>query len=144
MTRKTAQAAWKGSLEDGSGSITLGSGVLEGSPFSFATRFEDKKGTQPEELIGGAHAACFSMAFAHMLGENGHPPKTVQTRATVELQKKGEGFEIPRISLDCEASVPGIEDKDFQKIASEAKENCPVSKLVSSAEISLTAVLTGA
>ena len=140
MPARTADAEWKGALRDGSGSMRFGSGAFDGQ-YSFSSRFEDGKGTNPEELIAAAHAGCFSMAFAGALGRAGHEPEQVHTSAAVHLEKTDAGFTITRIELTTEATVPGIEDGEFQKIGAEAKANCPVSRLLTGAEISLKATL---
>jgi lipoyl-dependent peroxiredoxin len=139
ITRK-AQAQWNGDLKAGKGEMSLGSGAFKGA-YSFGTRFEGAPGTNPEELIGAAHAGCFSMALSAALGKAGFTPKSVRTNATVTLDKVGEGFQITRIDLDTEASIPGIDDAKFQEIAKGAKENCPVSKALASTPIHLQAVL---
>ncbi len=140
MAIRTARAQWNGGLQDGKGTMALGSGAYEG-PYSFASRFEEGKGTNPEELIGAAHAGCFSMAFAAALGKNGFAPRQVRTKATVQLMKKDEGFAITQIELDCEANVPGIDAAKFQEIAEGAKKGCPVSKALAGTEIRLKAKL---
>src|SRR5688572_30967073 len=114
MATSTAEAVWEGSLKDGKGTMKLGSGAFNGA-YSFGTRFEGAPGTNPEELIGAAHAGCFSMALSAALGKAGFTPKSVRTNATVTLDKVGEGFQITRIDLDTEASIPGIEDAKFQE-----------------------------
>jgi osmotically inducible protein OsmC len=138
MATRTANAAWKGNLKEGEGTIRFGS--FEG-PYSFQSRFEDGKGTNPEELAAAAHAGCFTMALSHGLSQAGHQPKEVRTTAKVHLEKAAAGFAIPRIELETVADVPGIDDATFQKQADEAKKNCPISKLFKGAEISLTAKL---
>lgn len=138
MKPRTATASWNGALKDGRGTVELGSGAFKG-PYSFSSRFEDGKGTQPEELVAAAHAGCFSMALAHAIGEAGKSPKNVSTTATVHLEKSGDGFAIPKIELRCEAEVPDLGDDEFQKLADEAKRTCPVSKLLQGADISLEA-----
>jgi lipoyl-dependent peroxiredoxin len=140
MTTRNASASWESDLKQGKGRITLGDDGFEMS-YSFGSRFEDASGSNPEELIGGAHAGCFSMALAHALSEAGHPPTRVDTVARVHLEKSGDGFAIPKIELDTEADVPGIDDETFQRVAEDAKENCPVSKVLSGAEITLRAKL---
>jgi osmotically inducible protein OsmC len=139
-----AEAEWKGNLREGVGRLKLGSGAFEGQ-YSFRDRFEDGKGTNPEELLGAAHAGCFSMALAASLTASGHPPVRIHTTATVHLERAEEGFAITRIELATEATVPGIEAGEFQKQAETAKVNCPVSKAVSKSlsgsAISLTARL---
>src|SRR5204863_9465378 len=140
MPTRKAEAEWTGSLKDGSGTVKLGSGAFQGS-YSFASRFESGKGTNPEELIAAAHAGCFSMALSAGLGRAGFTPKRVHTTATVRLEKVGDAFGITRIDLDCEAEVPGIDDAAFQQQANGAKENCPVSKALKAVEITLKARL---
>jgi len=139
--RRSSEAKWDGSITGGKGNIRLGSGAFEGE-YSFNSRFgDDTKATNPEELIAGAHAACFSMALTAALGRGGYEPTSVETKATVHLEKDGEGFSIPKIDLVTVAEVPNISDDDFQKIAKAAKEGCPVSKVLAAAEISLDATL---
>ncbi len=140
MVNRKAQAVWEGNLEKGRGAMVLGAGGLE-VPYSFASRFEDSSGATPEGLIGAAHAGCFSMALAHELGEAGHSPVRVATTAKVHLEKSGDGFDIPKIELDAEADVPGADDATFQRIAQAAKQGCPVSKVLSAADITLNARL---
>jgi osmotically inducible protein OsmC len=142
MPVRTAKAAWEGGLKDGQGKITLGSGAYEG-PYSFGSRFEEAGGTNPEELIGGAHAGCFSMALTAALGRAGFSPQRVATSAKVHLEKVGEGFKITRIELDNESTIPGIDDATFQEHAKKAKEGCPVSQALAGTEITLTARLAG-
>ena len=140
MPARTADARWEGSLQEGKGTMRLGGGAWEG-PYSFTSRFEEGAGTNPEELIAAAHAGCFSMALSGALGRNGHNPERVSTTANVHLTKTDEGFRITRIDLSTEADVPGIDDATFQEIAEGAKRACPVSVLVSAAEITLDARL---
>ena len=137
---RTAEAEWKGSIKDGGGTVKLGSGAFEGQ-YSFSSRFESGTGTNPEELIGAAHAGCFSMALSGALGRAGFTPERIHTRADVRLEKVGEGFGITKIHLATEATIPGIGDAAFQEIAKSAKENCPVSKALSGVEITLDAKL---
>ena len=140
MPARTATARWDGGLREGKGSVRLGSGAFEGQ-YSFGSRFEEGVGTNPEELIGAAHAGCFSMALAAGLERAGHPPTTVQTSARVHLESADGGFRISRIELDCTADVPGIDDAGFQEQAEAAKANCPVSKALAGVDIQLTARL---
>ena len=141
MALRKAEAEWTGSVREGEGRVKLGSGAFEGK-YSFATRFEEAPGTNPEELIAAAHAACFSMALSATLGRGGHNPTRVHTNATVQLGKVGEAFAITSIALECEATVPGIDDAAFQEAAKSAKENCPISKALAGVEkITLTARL---
>lgn len=142
MPSRKAEAEWKGNLKDGKGTVRTESGAVDGS-YSFVSRFETGGGTNPEELIAAAHAGCFSMALSNGLSKAGHEPSSVQTEATIHLEKVGAGFEITRIELVCNADVPGISDEEFQKEAASAKENCPVSKLLRAAEITLKATLKG-
>jgi lipoyl-dependent peroxiredoxin len=140
MPTRNAEAVWEGDLKSGKGSIALGSGAYRGA-YSFQSRFEQGAGTNPEELIAAAHAGCFSMALAHALAQAGHPPTRVHTTAKVHLQQSGGGFSIPRIDLVTEAVVPGLDGAGFRKQAEDAKKNCPVSKLLAAAEITLDAKL---
>src|SRR5207244_568898 len=133
-------ARWEGSLQDGKGSMRMAG--WEG-PYSFASRFEEGSGTNPEELIAAAHAGCFSMALSGALGRAGHPPTPVDTTASVHIEKGDAGFEIKRIDLHTEAEVPGIDEGTFQQLAGEAKVNCPVSKALAAVEITLEATLSG-
>lgn len=142
MPVRSAEARWEGDLQGGNGRMSFGSGAFEGQ-YSFTSRFEEGTGTNPEELIGAAHAGCFSMALAGALGRAGHPPTSVETTAKVHLDRAQVGFEITHIELDCRAEVPGIEEAEFLRIAGEAKQNCPVSKLLMGAEITLEAKLVG-
>lgn len=135
-----SQAVWCGSLKKGSGSMTVGANKYTGQ-YSFGSRFEDAGGTNPEELIAAAHAGCYSMALANMIGENGCEPKHVGTTATVHLAAEGGGFSITKIELMTEAQVEGMDNDAFQKLARDAKENCPVSKALAAVEISLDATL---
>src|SRR2546430_8767360 len=137
MPVRTADAQWEGSLQDGKGTMRLASGAYEGQ-YSFASRFEEGTGTNPEELIAAAHAGCFSMALSAALGRAGHNPNRVATTAKVHLEKGDEGFRIRRVELNTNATVPGIDNKAFQEIAETAKQTCPVSVLFASAQIDLT------
>ena len=143
MAVRTASAEWVGGLQDGSGKMALGSGAFEGQ-FSYKSRFEEGPGTNPEELIGAAHAGCFSMAFANTLATAGHDPQRVETTAQVHLDPGDDGPAITRIELEAEAEVPGIDEEEFQQHAQTAKENCPVSKALAGVDISLDARLRGA
>lgn len=140
MPVRQANAEWQGGLQDGQGRMKLGSGAFEG-PFSFKSRMENGTGTNPEELIGAAHAGCFSMALSLELANAGHTPKRVQTRAEVNFDKEGDGFAIKSVALHTEGDVPGISEDDFQKIAAAAKEGCPVSKALAGTDITLDAKL---
>ena len=132
MKRK-ASAIWKGGIRDGKGSISTDSGVLSDTPYSFGTRFENEKGTNPEELIGAAHAGCFSMALSLMLGEAGFTPENISTVASVTLEKIEGGFGITAVHLDVVARVPGIDQQAFQAAAEKAKKGCPVSRVLNAA-----------
>ena len=140
MPTRTAEARWEGSLQEGQGTMKMATGAYEG-PYSFQSRFEEGEGTNPEELIGAAHAGCFSMALSGALGRAGYEPESVETTARVHIDKAGEGFKITRVELDTKARVPGIDDDDFQKQAEAAKEGCPVSQALGGVEIELTAEL---
>jgi len=140
MPVRSAKAVWEGGLKDGQGKVSLGSGAFEGR-YSFGSRFEEAGGTNPEELIGAAHAGCFSMALAAGLGRAGFAPQRVATAAKVHLEKVGEGFKITRIELDNESQIPGIDDATFQDQARKAKEGCPVSQALGGVEITLNARL---
>jgi lipoyl-dependent peroxiredoxin len=140
MPTRHAQATWEGDLAKGKGHVKTDSGVVNHA-FSFGTRFENGPGTNPEELIGAAHAGCFSMAFSHMLASAGKTPTRVSTRADVTLDKVGDGFKITKILLTCEAIVPGIDDKSFQEIANKAKTGCPISQALAATPIELSATL---
>ncbi|QHM72157.1 OsmC family protein [Mixta intestinalis] len=133
---KKGQAHWEGDLKRGKGTISTESGALQQQPYGFNTRFEDKPGTNPEELIGAAHAACFSMALSMMLGQAGHTPQSIDTTADVSLDKQGEGFAITKIALDSTIKLPGIDSTAFDEIINKAKAGCPVSQVLN-AEITL-------
>jgi osmotically inducible protein OsmC len=139
MKRK-GSAVWRGGLKDGDGVVSTESGVLSSVPYSFAKRFGDEAGTNPEELIGAAHAGCFSMAFSGQLGEAGFEAEKIETTATVTLENVAGGFAITTVHLDVQASVPNLDERKFQEIAKKAKEGCPVSKLFN-AEITMDAKL---
>jgi lipoyl-dependent peroxiredoxin len=141
MPIRTASARWSGNLTEGTGTIKTGQGGYQGN-YSFKSRFEDGEGTNPEELIGAAHAGCFSMAFSKGLADAGFTPTSVDTTAKVHLDKGDAGFSVTRIELDTTGDVPGIDESTFQKIAEDAKANCPISRLLApGAEISLSAKL---
>ena len=139
MTKK-AWAVWKGSLKEGGGTISTETGVLNEAPYGFKARFEDGKGTNPEELIGAAHAGCFSMALSLMLGEAGLTAEKIETHAAVTLEKVGDGFEITASHLDVVAKVAGADPAKFAEVANRAKAGCPVSKLMK-AKITMDAKL---
>ena len=138
MPVRTASAKWRGGLQTGTGVISS-QGVLKDAPYSFSSRMQEGTGTSPEELLGAAHAACFSMAFAFGLESAGHPADEVSTSARVHFEQKDGGFAITLIELDTKVKVGGINDADFQRLANEAKVGCPVSKLFKGAEIRLVA-----
>ena len=140
MITRTASAVWEGNLVKGKGELRLGSGAFEGV-YSFTSRFENGMGTNPEELIGAAHAGCFSMALSGILTEAGFPPTRVATKAAVRMDKVGGGFKIVRIELTTEAEVPGIDEATFLTHAQAAKAGCPVSQALASVEITLKAEL---
>jgi osmotically inducible protein OsmC len=138
--KQKASAQWQGSLKEGTGTLSTGSGALTDKPYSFKTRFEGEQGTNPEELIGAAHAGCFSMAFSMILGGAGFTPDKIDTSATITLEPKDGGFAITASHLDVTAVIPGIDDATFQDLAGKAKAGCPVSKLLN-ATITMTAKL---
>lgn len=140
MAIRTAEATWKGTLREGSGFMRFGSRAFEGA-YSFASRFEEGAGTNPEELIGAAHAGCYSMALSASLVKAGFTPEHIQTRAQVHLGKVDDKSRITKIHLETEAKVPGIEIAAFQEIAEATKSGCPVSAALAGVEISLTARL---
>src|SRR5512137_229045 len=140
MAVRNAEATWQGGLKEGKGVMKLGSGAFEG-PFSFSSRFEEGAGTNPEELLGAAHAGCFSMALSSNLGKSGFTPKQIHTQAQVTLEVIDGKSRITRIHLVTEAVVPEISDEKFQEIAAAVKEGCPVSAALASTPITLTARL---
>lgn len=137
MTFRESSAIWEGNTRNGKGSMRLGSGTFEGA-YTWASRFEDKPGTNPEELIGAAHAGCFSMALSSILDKAGHVPTRIATTAKVHIDK---GPKITLIELSTVGEVPGINEKEFIEFAEQAKKGCPVSQALSSIEIKLTASL---
>ena len=139
MDRK-AQAVWRGTGKDGEGRLTSASGVLSDTAYSFKTRFENEKGTNPEELIAAAHAGCFAMALAFELQMAGFTPTELASEAVVSIEKEGQGFRITRSALTLRAQVPGIDRQKFDALANSAKQNCPVSKVLN-AEVTLNATL---
>jgi osmotically inducible protein OsmC len=140
MKVREAKAEWNGNLVDGNGKMKLGSGAFEGT-YSFASRFEEGSGTNPEELIGAAHAGCFSMALSNVLKEEGYKPEKIETDAKVSLDEVEGDYKITGIELITEGIVPDIEEKDFLEAAAVAKENCPVSVALASTDIELKASL---
>jgi osmotically inducible protein OsmC len=137
---RTSSAVWNGSLKEGKGTISTQSGILADAPYSFVTRFENGKGTNPEELIGAAHAGCFTMALAAQLGTMNLTPQSLRTSAKVTLEKLDAGWTISKIHLDVTAQIPGITASAFESAAASAKANCPVSRLFK-ADITLDAKL---
>lgn len=140
MPTKKADAKWNGDLKNGNGTMSLGSGMFEGD-YTFASRFEDGDGTNPEELIGAAHAGCYSMALSNELAEAGYDPNSVETSAEVSFGVTDEGPAITGITLTTKADIPDIDESDFIEFAEGAKEGCPVSKALAGTEISLDATL---
>ena len=141
MPTRTAEAEWKGNLAEGEGRLKVGSGAFAG-PYSFKSRFEEgQSATNPEELIGAAHAGCFTMALTAALSRAQIKPTRIHTTARVKLEKIGEAFSITQIDLETEAEIPGIDDAKFQEFANGAKQNCPVSKALAGTEIHLNAKL---
>jgi osmotically inducible protein OsmC len=140
MIRK-AKAIWHGTGRAGNGTLSTDSGVLDNTPYSFKTRFENEKGTNPEELIAAAHAGCFTMALAFQLQGAGFTPTELSTEAAVSLEPEGQGFRIKRSALTLRASVPNLDEATFNRLAGDAEKNCPVSKVLN-AEITLDAKLS--
>ena len=143
MSEKSASVHWEGAGKAGQGQVSTETGALHKYPYGFASRFgDDRKGTNPEEILGAAHAACFAMAFSFACDKAGIATKTVDTTAKVRLAKDGDGFKIDRIALTLTATVPGVDEARFQQIAADAKANCPLSKALAAVpEITLTATL---
>jgi lipoyl-dependent peroxiredoxin len=140
MPVRKANAVWEGDLFKGKGTVEVESGLFKGS-YSFRTRFENEKGTNPEELLGAAHAACYSMAFSSMLKEKGYKPVRISTEANISIEKVGDGFVITKILLATRGEVPDIDKETFSKIANEAKVGCPVSKALAATNIELESIL---
>lgn len=140
MPVRTAKASWRGNLKEGKGQMKSESSAVDGA-YSFSTRFEEEKGTNPEELIAAAHAGCFSMAFSKTLADAGHTPNEINTTANVHMEKGDSGFSISKIVLQTKGDVPGIGADDFKKYAEDAKVNCPVSKALKAVNIELEASL---
>ena len=139
---RSASAIWHGDLKKGTGSLTTQSHVLNDTPYSFHTRFEDAAGTNPEELIAAAHAGCFTMALSSQLTSAEHPPSTIETTATVTMETTDDGPTITKIHLSTYATIPGIEKAMFDELAKKAKDGCPISRLLKAAVITLDATLT--
>jgi lipoyl-dependent peroxiredoxin len=142
MLKRKASAVWNGNLKEGKGRISTASGVLSDTQYSFSTRFEEGVGTNPEELIAAAHAGCFSMALSGQLTNAGHPPESVNTTATVKMEKTDAGFTVTGVHLEVVARVPGIDQAGFDTAANNAKAGCPISRLLK-AEITMDARLEG-
>lgn len=138
--QKWGKAVWTGNIKEGQGLISSQTGVLKDAPYGFASRFEDGPGSNPEELLGAAHAACFTMALSLMLTNNGLTADRIETKADVTLAKDGEGFSITKVHLTTRAKIPGTDQAKFAELAKQAKEGCPVSKVLK-AEISMDATL---
>jgi lipoyl-dependent peroxiredoxin len=128
--QRTADAVWKGDLRGGLGHISTPTGVLNEDPYSFGMRFENAPGTNPEELVAAAHAACFSMNLSGVLGKNGYQPENIRTHATITMEKTDAGFSITRSRLEVEAQVPNIDEETFKQLADEAERTCPISRLL--------------
>jgi len=143
MSEKSASVHWEGAGKAGQGQVSTETGSLQKYPYGFASRFgDDRKGTNPEEILGAAHAACFTMAFSFACDKAGFATRMVDTTARVRLAKEGEGFKIDRIALTLTATVPGLDEQQFQQIAEDAKKNCPLSKALAAVpEITLQATL---
>ena len=140
---RTAQASWRGTVENGGGRIALGSGAYEG-PFTLKARVEDvERATNPEELIGGAEAGCFTMSLANLLSEAGHPPEDLQTTARVRLEQLDTGFGVTLIELSTSGRVPGIDQETFAALAEEAKATCPISRALAGTTVTVHATLAG-
>ncbi len=141
MPVRHAEATWQGNLRDGKGTMRFGEGLFEG-PYSFPSRFEEGTGTNPEELLGAAHAGCFSMALSSHLTKAGHPPEEIRTRASVSIEKMEGDWTVTRVHLDTEANVPGIAEARFLEATEHAKESCPISRALSGGpEVTLKARL---
>ncbi len=141
MIKKHGSAKWSGGIKDGEGQVSTETGVLSDQPYGFKNRFEGVKGTNPEELIGAAHAACYAMAMSGGFEDNGSKATSIDVKSTVSLEPDGDGFSITKIHLTVSASAPNIDEATFQKIAQETKDGCPVSKVLKGAEITMDAKL---
>ncbi|WP_375263502.1 OsmC family protein [Palleronia sp.] len=141
MIKKHGTANWKGGLKDGTGTVSTQTGVLDKANYGFQSRFEGGTNTNPEELIGAAHAACFSMALSMILGQSDLTPDNIDTKATVSLEETDGGFTVTKIHLDVAASVPGASEDQFLEAANTAKANCPISKALAGPEITMDAKL---
>jgi len=138
--QRTASAHWSGGLKDGKGAVSTASGVLNNTPYSFSTRFENGAGTNPEELIAAAHAGCFSMALSAELGKGGMTAESIDTKAALTMEKTDAGFTITAIHLDVNVKIPGADQQKFDEAAQSAKKGCPVSRVLN-ANITMTATL---
>jgi osmotically inducible protein OsmC len=138
--KRSASAVWKGGLTDGTGTVSSESGTLSNVPYNFRMRFENEKGTNPEELVAAAHAACYSMALSMILGNAGMKAESISTKATVTLEKVGDGFSVTSSALETRVKIPNADQAAFQKAADTAKTGCPISKLLN-ATITLDAAL---
>ena len=136
MPVRRGSAEWQGTLKEGKGALRVGNDT-SGKDFTYSSRFQEREGSSPEELIGAAHAGCFSMALAHVLSGAGHVPERIHTTGKVSLEERDGGYTISSITLECEASVPGLGLQDFRKFAESAKQNCPVSRALKGIEIRL-------
>lgn len=141
MIKRSANAVWKGGLKEGKGTLTSASGVLSNTPYSFGTRWEGAKGTNPEELVAAAHAGCFSMALSNELGKLGFTPESIETKATVNFDKTDAGWTITFVHLDVVGRVPKADRSTFEKAADTAKRTCPVSRILNVAQITMSAKL---
>lgn len=139
--KKSARSTWSGDIKQGKGSISTQSGALNEQPYGFNTRFEDKAGSNPEELVAAAHSACFSMALSLELGEAGFTAQNIDTKATVSLDEVSDGFEVSQIALEVTAEIADISNEQFQALCENTKKGCPISKLLN-ADISLNAKLS--
>ncbi|MFP4417180.1 MAG: OsmC family peroxiredoxin [Chitinispirillaceae bacterium] len=140
MPTRSSKAIWEGTLKEGKGKLIIGNNTWQGS-YSAASRFENASGTNPEELLGAAHAGCFSQAFSMILSQAGYKAEKIETTARVSIEKQADGFAITRIDLQTEGIVPGVSEEDFDKYASAAKEGCPVSQLFKGAQITVESKL---
>jgi lipoyl-dependent peroxiredoxin len=141
MPIRTANATWNGDLKTGKGIVSAESGLFKDANYNFAQRFEDAKGSNPEELLGAAHAACYSMALSGALSSAGFKVKSIQTNDKVHIEKVGDGFTITRIEVNCDAEVDGVDEKKFQEIAENTKKGCPVSRALTGVQFVLKATL---
>ncbi|QFS82203.1 Peroxiredoxin OsmC [Roseivivax sp. THAF40] len=141
--KKFGTAHWAGDLQSGKGRVSTESTALDNTPYGFNTRFEDEPGSNPEELVGAAHAACYSMALSMILGQHDATADAIDTKATVSLEKDGDGFSVTKVHLEVKATVPGLDEAKFMEAANAAKEGCPISKLYKggTAEITMDASL---